>query len=106
MSVLQTLRERFDSSGLKGVRRWRLEEALEKPVKFPGRIATTYALLGENDQAFEWLEKLWERPLWGFEAAPSNPAWDSLQDDPRFEQLLRKLKLPEKAIQRHLANRR
>ncbi len=103
LSALHTLRERFDASGVKGLWEWELDFHLEQPVKFPYRIAVSYALLGEKDQAFEWLERLWELPLWGYEAAPSSPVWDSLRDDPRFEQLLRKLNLPEEAIQRHLA---
>ena len=34
---------------------------------------------------------------------PADARFDSLRDDDRFEQLLRKLNLPEEAIQRHLA---
>jgi hypothetical protein len=39
----------------------------------------------------------------GYEVAPSSQNHDPLRDDPRYEQLLRKLNLPEEAIQRHLA---
>lgn len=67
----------------------------------PHDAAAQYALIGVTDQAFEWLEKTFELPV----AVPfvTDARFDSLHDDPRFEQLLRKLDLPEEAIQRHLA---
>jgi tetratricopeptide (TPR) repeat protein len=101
-SVRAALQERFDRSGFKGVLQWDLENSLEQPVQLPHRLANLYARLGQKDQAFEWLEELWELPLWGYEASPACPFWDSLRDDPRFEQLLRKLNLPEEAIAIHL----
>jgi len=55
-------------------------------------------MLADKDRTLEWLEKGWELPLWGNEAAPSAPHFDFLRDDPRFEQLLRKLGLPEEAL--------
>jgi hypothetical protein len=67
--------------------------------------ALSYAQLSEKDQAFELLQKVWEFPLGGWEWSPSNPFLDPLRDDPRFEQLLRKLNLPEEAMQRHLTPR-
>ena len=66
-------------------------------------VADLYAKLGDKDKAFEWLERAWSKPLWGYENAPSCFFWDPLRSDPRFEALLRKLDLPEEAIQRHLA---
>ena len=40
-----------------------------------------------------------------FADAQADPRLDPLRDDPRLEELLRKQKLPEEAIQRHLALR-
>ena len=45
----------------------------------------------------------YEERISGLRQLPYEPFWDPLRDDPRFEQLLRKMNLPEEAITRHLA---
>ncbi|MDT5123871.1 MAG: eukaryotic-like serine/threonine-protein kinase [Acidobacteriota bacterium] len=54
-------------------------------------LASVYALEGERDLAFEWLERSIalgnENKQW-FE---SDPNWESLRDDPRFQELMRKI---------------
>ncbi len=59
----------------------------------PTRFSTIYASLGEKDQAFEWLEK-------AYQARDSSmfmvdPQLDPLRDDPRFQDLLRRMNLAE-----------
>jgi len=57
-------------------------------------IALLYAMAGENDQAFEWLEKSLE------DRSPHMPYLDAyieletLRSYPRFQALLRKMNLP------------
>ena len=58
-------------------------------------VAEIYAALGEKDEAFRWLEAGYEYrhnwiPWMGW-----NPNYESLRDDPRFGDLLRRLNLPE-----------
>jgi serine/threonine protein kinase/tetratricopeptide (TPR) repeat protein len=58
------------------------------------RIARLYAHAGENHQAIEWLEKAWgqrETPLMHLQVAWD---WDHLRDDPRFQNLLRRMNFP------------
>jgi hypothetical protein len=100
---IAALRQAFKESGMKGVRRFQHENQQSPETARPINQAMYYASQGEMDQAFEWLEKAWEFPLWGYEHAPSSRRLDPLRDDPRFEQLLRKQNLPEDVIQRHLA---
>jgi tetratricopeptide (TPR) repeat protein len=54
-------------------------------------LACVYALEGERDLAFEWLERAInlgnENNLW-FE---SDPNWENLRDDPRFDELMQKI---------------
>jgi len=65
---------------------------LEKLVQTsPGSgldFAATYAVLGERDKAFEWLERAWEnRSLWMLKV---HPFLDPLRRDPRYAGLLRR----------------
>lgn len=54
-----------------------------------------YANLGENDKAFDWLEKGYEaRSLGnGFGSPKVDPAYDPIRSDPRFTDLLRRMNL-------------
>jgi TolB-like protein/predicted Ser/Thr protein kinase len=66
---------------------------LPEAYSMPSDIATCYAMAGEKDKTIEWLEK-------GFEvhdpALPylSLPCYDIVRDDPRFQELLRRMRLP------------
>jgi hypothetical protein len=82
----------------------RLQQDSELPDPHrPIAQARYHVRVGHYDEAFKWLSKAWDLPLWGMENAPSAYLWDPLRSDARFEELLRKQKLPEEAIQRHLA---
>jgi adenylate cyclase len=60
-------------------------------------VALVYAGLGENDQAFAWLDKGYaERTHW-LVWLKLDPRWDSLRSDPRFQDLLRRMDLPPQA---------
>ncbi len=54
-------------------------------------LATAYALEGEWEEAFNWLERAIslgnENKLW-FE---SDPHWAGLRDDPRFRELMQRI---------------
>jgi len=66
----------------------------------PSHLARIHAALGENDQAFAWLDKAYEeRDVWLIWLT-AEPMWDSLQSDPRFGDLLRRLRLPRSASHR------
>jgi hypothetical protein len=59
------------------------------------RIARLYAHAGENDQVMIWLEKAYqqrETPLCHLSVAWD---WDILRDDPRFQELVRRVGLPQ-----------
>lgn len=56
----------------------------------PYTMATIYAGLGENDKAFEFLEKAYSEKSLGIpESLKSDFLLDGLRDDPRFQRLLR-----------------
>ena len=57
-------------------------------------IATWYALAGENDLALDWLEKAYDDRGGQMGFINVDPDWDVLRDDPRFQELLRRMNLP------------
>jgi tetratricopeptide (TPR) repeat protein len=54
----------------------------------PYWIAMVYAGLGNNDSAFEWLEKAYLEKSGGMVWLQAEPQWDAIRSDPRFQELL------------------
>jgi eukaryotic-like serine/threonine-protein kinase len=85
-------------SGNKGEAHRILEELLERNEKEPVgnyNLAIVYAGLDYKDKAFEYLAKLEQERFPRMLALKSSPYFENLHDDPRFEQLLKRLNLPE-----------
>ena len=58
-------------------------------------MAVIYAGLGEKDQAFQWLEKAYNERDEGLIYLNVAPAWDRLRSDPCFQDLVRRVGLPQ-----------
>lgn len=90
----QTLRNAFARSGMEGYLRKRIELLKQQSKQHyisPYFIAMDYAMLGEKDLAFEWLEKAFqERSSWVVELRV-DPLWDPLRSDPRYKELLQRM---------------
>jgi hypothetical protein len=56
-------------------------------------IAQAYAGLGEKEEALIWLEKAYARHSNELVALKVGPAYDPLRGDPRFQNVLRRLRL-------------
>lgn len=56
-------------------------------------ISIVYAGLGDRDQAFHWLDAAYQSRDGSLILLKTDPAFDSLRGDPRFADLLRKMKL-------------
>ncbi len=82
----------FQTSGWQGVLRERANrfEKGNEPY-FPG--AGYNAQIGNKDKAFEYLEKSFQRREWGMAYLQVDPRLDSLRDDPRFAELVRRVGL-------------
>lgn len=84
--------------GSQGYWRKRLElteKEYEQGYKMAFGIAVIYAGLGDKDSAFEWLEKSFavhEEDLINLKV---RSAFDGLRSDPRFQDLLRRVGLPQ-----------
>jgi eukaryotic-like serine/threonine-protein kinase len=66
-------------------------EAREKHYVSSYFIACVYAGLNEPDEAFKWLEKAYEERDWWLLWMRVQPNLDNLRDDPRFQNLLRRV---------------
>ena len=58
-------------------------------------FALVHLGLGERDQAIDWLEKAYEERYNRLAYLRREPVWDPLRRDPRFQDLVRRIGLPE-----------
>lgn len=61
----------------------------------PYEIAETYAVTGDKEKAFAWLEKSYQMRQANLVSLKVDPALDSLRDDPRYVDLLRRVHLAD-----------
>jgi serine/threonine-protein kinase len=54
-------------------------------------VATSHAALGDNDEALEWFEKGIEDRADCMPYARTDPKWDYIRDEPRFQELLQQI---------------
>jgi TolB-like protein/DNA-binding winged helix-turn-helix (wHTH) protein/Tfp pilus assembly protein PilF len=65
-----------------------------------GLIASVYALAGDKDNAFKWLDKAYaEHDGEEITLLKVDPSFKNLHGDPRFSVLLRRMGLPEEEVQ-------
>jgi len=72
----------------------RLNELSKHKYVAAWTYAAVYVALGQQDKAYQWLEKAYEER--SISLAPSikgDPMWDPLRSDPRFADLLRRMNL-------------
>jgi serine/threonine protein kinase len=91
------LRNAYKASGGRGYWQKRLELAKEVSKQHPMslEIAHLYTRLGEKEKAFDWLERAYQEHNMWLAAIKVEPKWDSLRSDPRFQDLLRRIGLPQ-----------
>jgi tetratricopeptide (TPR) repeat protein len=58
-------------------------------------LPEVYAALGDKDEAFRWLEAAVKERMTFIPWMRDNPAYAPLRPDPRFQDLVRRMKLPE-----------
>jgi eukaryotic-like serine/threonine-protein kinase len=90
------LRVAYAKSGMKGF--WRrfadfADDLSERRVTTPVFVATIYAALGEQDAAFEWIERAFKERSPGLTHLKADPRFETLHADPRFAVWLQRLGL-------------
>ena len=58
------------------------------------QIAQVYAFRGNANKSFEWLERAYQQRDAGLPEIKSNPLFKNLRNDPRYTELLKKMRLP------------
>jgi tetratricopeptide (TPR) repeat protein len=80
-------REQDSNAALAGlIARYRTDAAYQ--------IAQVYAYRGESGQSFEWLEHAYKQRDPGLPEINSDPLFKNLRHDPRYIELLKKMRLP------------
>jgi len=87
------LRQAYAASGYSGFLRELIRQLKggELPLSSSYLIARAYATLGENDAAFEWLEKSYASHSYPLTIVRSDPLMKPLHSDPRYGTLLRRM---------------
>lgn len=98
------MRESFAEGGWQGFLRAMTDE--RRPANLtPYNVATFHAALGQKDQAFVELNKAYQNREGILGLLKVDPRFDSLHDDPRFEDLARRFKVaPSDAHRSELPN--
>jgi TolB-like protein/Tfp pilus assembly protein PilF len=68
-----------------------LHPAAQKGEVAAAVIAIVHVGLGEKEQALDWLEKAYQAHEWHLTLINAEPVFDPLRDDPRFQDLLRRM---------------
>jgi len=61
----------------------------------PGTYAKIYTNLGQFDEAFKWLEKCYEERTMTMFMIKTIPDFDTIRDDPRYDDLVKRMNFPE-----------
>ena len=98
LAQVKAVKQEYGKSGYRGAMK-RLAALQEEQAKRiyvdPANIAASYAVLGERDLAFRWLEKAYGEKSGWLPYLKSDPSFDSLRSDPRYGDLLKRMGLPQ-----------
>jgi len=98
MNLVETLDRGHSESGPDGAMLALAErQALQSESTYVNSkvIAALFAMVGEVELALDWLERAYDERIPLLILTAAEPDWDILRDEPRFQELLRKLGLPE-----------
>jgi TolB-like protein len=91
------LKNTYQTLGEKGYWQKRLEPTIksyDRHETTAEQVAETYAILGDKEQAFAWLEKSYQEHEDFLVFLKIQPSFDNLRSDPRFAELVKRVGLP------------
>jgi len=72
-----------------------LHQQSKRSYVSPLDFATIHVRLGEPEKAMDWLDKAYEEWTWRLNFLKVSPTWESLHSNPRYNDLLRRMGLPQ-----------
>jgi eukaryotic-like serine/threonine-protein kinase len=95
--IVAELSSAYKASGARGYWQKRLDLAKKESKQHPMSLEMAYihSRLGQNEQAFAWLERAYEEHDMWLSTLKVEPKWDSLRSEPRFQDLVRRVGLPQ-----------
>ena len=96
--ALEALERGYEEGGYSGALSSVAEKMIERSrttFVTPWQIATLYTRAEKNEEALIWLEKAYEAYDPNMRYIGIDPIFDDLIDNPRFQDLLRKINLPQ-----------
>jgi serine/threonine protein kinase/tetratricopeptide (TPR) repeat protein len=96
--LITTLGRAYAVSGRKDEAEILLQELQDKGKSeyvLPMYFAALYGDLGNTDEAFRWLEKVYQERHFGMFLLRVPSLWEPLRTDPRFDDLLERMNFPE-----------
>lgn len=94
LASLQALRKQFEAGGEQALLQGVLEERLQAFQQGRGdalSVASSYAVLGRNQEAMEYLAKAYERHDYMLISVEGWPVFQNLHNDPEFQNLLKRI---------------
>jgi TolB-like protein/Tfp pilus assembly protein PilF len=98
LALNKAVSQEYSKSGFRGAMKNLVafqEEQAKRMYIDPAMIARMYALLGEKDRTFSWLEKACREKSGQLLYLKSWPGFDFLRPDPRYADLLKRMGLPQ-----------
>ncbi len=97
LQVAAELKKAFATGGMKAFYRKQIELASNpaSPGYGPGRVAQSYAALGDKDNAFLWLNKSYAAREIMLMYLKVDATYAPLRSDPRFADLVKRIGLPQ-----------
>jgi len=98
---LAAIQQADAASGMRSVEQWMLNRAKKAAARgyvSDYQLATRYAELGDKEQAFEWLEKAYTNRNPMMVLLNTDPAYDRLRSEPRFGDLLQRIRVAAQAV--------
>lgn len=94
----EALRRGYAEDAFRGaIRQWAAAQeklSASGQAVYPELPAYLYAVLGDKEHAFAWLEKAYQQRTHGMPFLKEDPTWDDIRSDPRFADLERRVGLP------------